>query len=85
MDPMRVHTDAVGGRADACSVQDIFSRLIEGVDEQIWRQHADVLRHRGFGVFDLRLSGSGDVEIISPDCLNWWQVCVGDDGCWRLQ
>ena len=65
-------------------IQDIFRSLSEGVDDESWQEHADVLRIRGFSVFDLRIAGSGDIEIISPDCLNWWQIGVGDDGCWRL-
>ena len=65
-------------------IQDIFRSLSEGVDDESWQEHADVLRIRGFSVFDLRIAGSGDIEIISPDCLNWWQIGVGGDGCWRL-
>lgn len=70
----------VGGHG----THDIFRRLGEGVDDLVWRQYADSLRGLGFGVFDLRIAGEGDVELISPDCLSWWQVRVEEDGRWRL-
>lgn len=84
MDSMAGRNRSVVPQADVVVVDDIFERLSEGVNEQHWRRHADILRVRGYGVFDIRLAGSGEVEIISPDCLNWWQLRVDDDGCWRL-
>ncbi len=84
MNSMGMRRYDVGTQADAHSVQDIFERLSVGVNDQHWRQQVDILRIRGYGVFDLRIAGSGDVEIISPDCQNWWQIRVDDDGCWRL-
>jgi hypothetical protein len=81
---MGTRSGGAGTHVDPSVVQEIFDRLITGVNEQDWRLDADALRMRGYGVFDLRIAGSGDVEIISPDCLNWWQVRVDEDGCWRL-
>ena len=63
---------------------EIFDRLISGVNEVLWLDFADTLRHQGYGVFDLRVTGKGNIEIISPDCLNWWQLSVDTGGCCRL-
>jgi hypothetical protein len=84
MNSMAGRKNSIAPQAGADSINGIFELLSEGVNEQEWQRHADELRGRGYGVFDLRIAGSGDVEIISPDCQDWWQLQVDAEGCWRL-
>ncbi len=81
---MAANNNDVAQLVEGPGIADIFRRLSEGIDDMSWRQHAVTLRALGFGVFDLRIAGEGDVEVISPDCLNWWQLRVDNDGFWRL-
>jgi hypothetical protein len=64
--------------------QDIFRCLLKGVDERAWGQHAEALRSRGYSIFDMTGKQTPEVEIIDPDCANWWKLSAGHDGRWRL-
>jgi hypothetical protein len=63
---------------------DIFRHLSNGVDEFTWNAHAEELRERGYSVFDIAISNRMAFEIISPDCINTWQLAPGVDGHLRL-
>jgi hypothetical protein len=64
---------------------DIFFALTRGVDSDALAAHVDELRVRGYSVFDVPKRDRVDVEIVSPDCIQYWEVSPGMDGRWRLQ
>jgi len=64
--------------------QEILRALIEGVDEGTWAHFAGELRSHGYSIFDLAARGSARIEIIDPECANWWQLAPDVDGLWQL-
>jgi hypothetical protein len=64
---------------------DIFFDLTRGVDVDTLAVHVDELRVRGYSVFDVPKHDHVDVEIVSPDCIQYWEVSPETDGRWRLQ
>jgi hypothetical protein len=64
---------------------DIFFALTRGVDRDGLATHVDQLRERGYSVFDVPKRDRVDVEIVSPDCIQYWEVTPGNDGRWRLR
>jgi len=64
---------------------DIFGDLRRGVDLEALEEHVEVLRIRGYSVFDVPKQHGAELEIVSPDCIQYWEVFPGLDGRWRLR
>jgi hypothetical protein len=64
--------------------EELFVSLVEGIDEKAWDVHALELRLRGYSIFDMGVAQSAEADIISPDCLNRWQLKANHSGRWQI-